>query len=283
MVNADAIQVYKDLRILTARPSVAVSAAVPHALYGYVDGAVAYGVGAWLADAWAVLGDLARRGRPAVIVGGTGLYLDALGQGLSAVPPVTADVRAFWRDALAADGAVALHTVLQERDPLMAARLRNSDGQRIVRALEVIEGTGRSLAHWQEEAGPAPLDDFDVVHRVVLEPGRDVVRERIRERFDKMMQAGALGEAVRLSDRHLSDALPVMKAIGVAPLVAHWRGEINRSDAIAQAVTESRQYAKRQDTWFRNRFGDWPRAADVESAQSLILSSVRPAGLAAVE
>lgn len=254
------MQVYRNLRILTARPTPEDEAAVPHALYGHVDAAVPYSVAAFLTEAAAAIGAARRVGRVPVVVGGTGLYLAALTEGLSEVPPIRDTVRAYWR-AQADDPG--LHATLARRDPVMAARLRPSDPQRIVRALEVLEATGRSLAEWQRER-PPPVLPLAQAEALVIAPDRMALRERIARRFEAMMEAGAVEEAARLAARALPPDVPAMKAIGVAPLAAHAAGALSREDAVAAAVTESRRYAKRQETFFRHRLAGWRRIAAPE-------------------
>ncbi|MGQ4273119.1 tRNA (adenosine(37)-N6)-dimethylallyltransferase MiaA [Terrihabitans sp. B22-R8] len=253
VVNADAMQVYSDLRVLTARPAPADEAHVAHRLYGHVDGAQPHSVALWLEDVAALLDDVPVD-RPLIFVGGTGLYLEALTRGLSPVPPVPEGVREIWRERGRVEEAPALHAELSHRDPAMAARLRPSDRQRIIRALEVVDGTGRSLLDWQETTSRPLISEAD---KVLLTPERADLRERIAQRFERMIAAGALDEVAALLDRSLPPSLPVMKAIGVAPLAAHLRGDISLEQAIVQAVTDSCQYAKRQQTWMRNRFSDY--------------------------
>ncbi len=250
VVNADALQVYRDLRVLTARPSAADEAAAPHLLYGHVDAAEPYAVGRWLAEATRLLE--AADQAPLVFVGGTGLYFEALTNGLAMVPEIPETVRARWRAAPAA----ALHAELARRDPEMAARLRPSDPQRLTRALEVIDGTGRSLADWQRDAARGPLAQ-EAALRIVLAPERPALDARIAQRLEGMIEAGAAEEAERLAARGLDPALPAMKALGVAPLVAWRRGELDRAAALERVRLDTRRYAKRQTTWFRNRMADW--------------------------
>lgn len=259
VVNADAMQVYRDLSVLTARPSPEEEARVPHALFGHVDGATACSVAAWLLDAQTALAAAQEAGRVPVVVGGTGLYLAALTEGLSPVPPIPDEVRARWRARQAEEPAEALHAALARRDPVMARRLRPSDPQRIVRALEVLEATGRSLAAWQEERVPPVLPPGPGVRRIVLSPDRNDLRLRIARRFETMVAAGAVEEAEALAARGLDPGLPVMKAIGVRELASFAAGRLTRAEAVERAVTASRRYAKRQETWFRHRFADWER------------------------
>ena len=264
IVNADSMQVYRDLRVLTARPDAADEAALPHRLYGHVDGAAAYSVARWLGEAADAIAAVRAEGRVPIVVGGTGLYLAALTQGLSTMPPVPDEVRTRWRAAQAAHDAPALHAMLAARDPEMAARLRPSDPQRIVRALEVVDATGRSLAAWQAQKSLPVLSVGPGVPAYVVAPPRDLLRRRIAERFALMVEEGGADEAAALAARALDPALPVMKAIGVTELSAAARGEMSLDEAAAAAVTATRQYAKRQDTWFRHRFAAWQRLAPGE-------------------
>ncbi len=270
VVNADAMQVYRDLRILTARPDPAEEARVPHRLYGTVDGAEPWSVGRWLE---AVAGVLAEAGdRPLVFVGGTGLYFEALTRGLASVPSIPEDIRERWR----ADErpTAELHVVLAARDPEMASRLRPSDRQRILRALEVIEATGRSLLAWQSGTGTPLLPEASVT-KLLLMPPREELYRRIDARFEAMLEAGALAEVEALTARKLSLDLPVMKALGVAPLAALSRGEIGGAEAVARASRDTRHYAKRQTTWFRNRMQDWRQlGASSAPVEDLLLEIV---------
>jgi tRNA dimethylallyltransferase len=285
VVNADASQVYADLIVLSARPSAEDEAAAPHRLYGHVDGAEAYGVGRWLADTSTVINDLKRAAEPGsqqrkaarstpIFVGGTGLYFEALTTGLATVPEVRAEVRARWRSTPPAE----LHSALARLDPVMAARLRPSDPQRLTRALEVIEGTGRSLADWQRETTPGPIQPERAL-RIVLSPDRATLDGRIVTRLEAMMGQGGLEEASRLAARGLPPSLPVMKAIGVAPFAAFARGEISRAEALERARLDTRRYAKRQSTWFRNRMTDWLHVAP-EAALDLAMTEIERRGLA---
>ena len=268
IVNADSMQVYRDLRIITARPMPAEEARLPHRLYGDVDAAVNYSVGQYVADAGAAL-DEARRGhRVAIFVGGTGLYFKALTAGLAAVPPIPPDIRAGVRARLAQHGAAALHAELQARDPAGAARLNPNDRTRIARALEVVEATGRPLLDWQTEGLPALIDP--AAPRVFIAPDRAALYARIDARFDKMLAAGALDEVRRLAERKLDPLLPAMKAHGVPGLIRHLAGEITLEEAARKAKLDTRHYAKRQFTWFRHQLGDWPRMAPEAALDALL-------------
>lgn len=252
IVNTDSMQVYDVLRVLTARPSDEELALAPHRLYGHIAPSVSYSTGRWLDDVRAVLAEEASAGRPLIFVGGTGLYFRALTQGLSPMPEISVATRERWRYRLAEDGAQKLHRVLRREDPEAAMTLQPSDGQRIVRALEVLEASGRSILDWQAESG-MPLINAEQAERFLVMPERDLLYRRIEERFDRMIEAGALDEARAMSALDLDPSLPAMKAIGLRELAGALQGEVALDDAIEQAKTATRQYAKRQMTWFRNQ------------------------------
>lgn len=258
------MQVYGVLRVLTARPSPAEEADRPHHLYGHVPPSEAYSTGRWLREAADLAADAADSGRRLVFVGGTGLYFRALTGGLSEVPPVPAHIREGWRARLAAEGAAVLHALLATRDAEAAARIGPADGQRIVRALEVLEATGRPIGHWQARRGPS-LIDRATARCLVICPDRTLLRRRIDDRFDAMVAAGALDEVRALLALDLDPALPAMKAIGVPELAAHLRGTTTLDAALERAKAATRQYAKRQETWFRHQLGpDWQRIGSGE-------------------
>jgi tRNA dimethylallyltransferase len=260
VVNADSMQVYGALRVLSARPSPEDEAAAPHRLYGHVAASERYSVGRWLADISVVLRELRGDGRPAIVVGGTGLYFKALTEGLATVPPIPADVRAYWRARGAEEAPEVLHAELARRDPAGAASLRPSDRARIVRALEVIDGTGRSLTAWHRlAAAPEPLVAPGAATCVVLEPERAILHEHIAARADHMVVSGALDEVRALLALGLDPALPAMKAIGVREFRDHFAGKLSLEEAVAAVKTETRRYAKRQSTWFRNQMAGWRR------------------------
>jgi len=256
IINADSMQVYRELRILTARPSAADEAALPHRLYGHVSGMDDYSVGRWLEDVTAILGDAEAAGRLAVIVGGTGLYFKALLEGLSPIPDIPVEIRGHWRGLGDELSANALYELLRERDPVMADRLAPSDRQRLVRALEVMDATGKSLAEWQDEPG-APLLRLEDVEAVVVAPEREVLYDRCNRRFDEMMEAGGLEEVQALAALELAPDRPIMRALGVRQLLALVDGRLTRDAALAQAKTETRRYAKRQLTWLRRNMIAW--------------------------
>jgi tRNA dimethylallyltransferase len=258
VINADSMQIYRELRILTARPSEADMARVPHFLYGHVSAREPYSVGRYRADAVRALAEARALGKIPVIAGGTGLYFSALTEGLADIPPVPQVVRDAAREKLARIGVVALHAELAARDPDGAAALRPSDPQRVLRAYEVLEATGRSLLQWQRHAGEALLGVEDAA-RFVLDVPREELRARIDTRFRQMIADGAREEAALLCD--LDPALPAAKILGLRELNAARSGQMSLEEASAEAVTRTRQFAKRQVTWFRHRMTDWNRVS----------------------
>lgn len=255
IINADSMQVYRELSILTARPPAGEEAEVPHRLYGHVPAQEAYSVGRYADEAARTIAEVQALGLRPIIAGGTGLYFKALLEGLSPIPPISDSVRTHWRSEGARLAAEEMHGVLQQRDPVMATRLDASDTQRIVRALEVLEETGRSLAFWQEQPG-TPVVPPDAIKLRVERP-RAELHARADARFDAMMQAGALDEAARLAQLQLSADLPAMRALGVGPLIAAVRGDLPVAEAVARAKAETRQYIKRQETWARRYMISW--------------------------
>jgi tRNA dimethylallyltransferase len=255
-INADSMQVYRDLRILTARPTPDDERRMPHALFGTVDGAEAYSVARYVDDARVVLAEAQAREQTAIIVGGTGLYFKALLEGLSPVPAIDPSIRERLRRDAAEVGPARMHALLEVRDPEMAARLVPTDTQRITRALEVFESTGRSLAHWLRQPGE-PVVDAASAGLFVLMPPRDDLVARCDARLDVMMASGALDEVAALRARQLPADLPVMRALGVAPLIAHLDGTLSATAAAERAKIETRQFAKRQITWLKRHMIAW--------------------------
>jgi tRNA dimethylallyltransferase len=255
VINADASQISTDLDILSARPSQAEMTQAEHRLFGVVDGAASCSAGDWSAMAKREIADVTASGRVPILVGGTGMYVRTLLEGIAPVPEIDADIRAEIRATQVAENYAALASL----DPVMAARLRPSDTTRIARALEVIRSTGRSLAEWQQEKVGGIADDYAVEgHRLL--PPRDWLRARCDLRFSQMMDAGAEAEVTTLLARGLHPDLPVMRAIGVPEIAALLRGELSREDAIILGQAATRQYAKRQYTWFRNQSPEsWKR------------------------
>jgi len=256
VINADSMQVYRDLRIITARPTLEEEALVPHRLYGHVDASVNYSAGAWVADAGTMLAAARAQGRMAVLVGGTGLYFKALTRGLSAVPPIPSEIRENVRARLERCGVETLHAELAQRDPASAHRLKPRDRTRIARALEVVEATGRSLADWHREGLP-PLLPKGAFRALFLAPEREALYARIDARFAVMLEQGALEEVAHLAARKLDPLLPAMKAHGVPALIRHVQGEITLDEATTIGRADTRHYAKRQFTWFRHQLAEF--------------------------
>jgi tRNA dimethylallyltransferase len=257
IVNADSMQVYSVLDRLTARPSAADLAAAPHRLYGHVHPSQDYSTGEWLRDVQALAAGGEFRSRRPVFCGGTGLYFKALLEGLSQMPEIPTAVRERWRSRLSEDGAAKLHELLSREDPDVAARLRPGDGQRIVRALEVLDASGRSILEWQAERG-RPVVDKTSATMILIEPDREELDRRIAARFSAMLDAGAVDEVKALLALGLDAARPAMKAIGVREIAALISDGATRAETIENARIATRRYAKRQSTWFRNQTGpEW--------------------------
>jgi tRNA dimethylallyltransferase len=265
IVNADSMQIYHDLRVLTARPSPDQEAAARHHLFGVVDGALAWSVGHWLRAIGPILADIAARGRPAIVVGGTGLYFHALTRGLAEVPQVAEPIRAASARRLAEIGETAFRATLGSVDPAAELRISPGDGQRLIRALAVFNATGRSLSDWQ--GATKPILPAGAWRGVVVNPPREVLYGRCDARLEQMLVEGALDEVAALMARRLDPGLPVMKALGVPPFAAHVRGEMSRIDALARAQMDTRHYAKRQTTWLRNQTQAWPRIETADAAR----------------
>jgi tRNA dimethylallyltransferase len=273
VVNADSMQVYRDLRILTARPSPEEEGRAPHHMYGHVDGAVNYSVGRYVADATTLLDRLAGQGALPIVVGGTGLYFKALTEGLSDMPPVPDEVRAEIRAWAEERPTPELHAALAARDPAGADRLRQTDRQRVLRALEFHAATGEPLSAYQANRVPGPLGGRRLA-KIFVAPDRTELRARIDRRFLAMLEAGALDEVAALSRRGLDPALPVMRAHGVPGLLAYLRGELSRDEAIARGQADTRAYVKRQFTWGRHQMPDF-LAVPPEAAFAVTMDLVR--------
>ncbi len=253
VINADSMQVYRELPILTAQPDAAAQARVPHLLYGGLGIDELCSAGRWLAMAQAAIAETRAAGRIPIVVGGSGLYLRSLTGGLAEIPPIPEAVREATRARLADIGAAAFHGELAVRDPEMAARLRPSDSQRLARAAEVLAATGRSLAEWQRDAAPPPV--AGEIRSILVAPPRDALYAACDGRFAAMLAAGALDEAQAVMARPEPDAsLPALKALGLRELMAHLAGTLTREEAVAAAQMATRRYAKRQMTWFRGQF-----------------------------
>ncbi|THD79189.1 MAG: tRNA (adenosine(37)-N6)-dimethylallyltransferase MiaA [Phenylobacterium sp.] len=273
IVNADSMQLYRDLAVLTARPSPADEARAPHHLFGTVDAADGWSVGKWLRAAADLLGRLAEARRPVIVVGGTGLYFRALTRGLAHVPPIPAQARREAEADFDLMGESAFRGRLGAYDPPAAARIAQGDRQRLVRAWEVYAATGTPLSDWQQTGDPVLAGD--AWRAVALEPPRDLLYARCDSRLDAMMAEGALEETAGLLARNLDPELPAMKAVGVRELAAHIRGQASLDEAVAAAQRETRRYAKRQLTWMRGQMVGWPRltgqTADEQWRQFLAL------------
>ncbi len=272
VINADSMQVYSVLKVLTARPGADDLAVAPHYLYGHMRPDVHYSTGDWLRDVGRLIASGELAGRRLIFVGGTGLYFRALTGGLAAMPAIPKDVRDAWRARLAERGPGRLHAELARRDPKGAARIGPADGQRIVRALEVVDHTGLPIGHWQSRKGQA-LVDMASARAFAIAPERPVLHSRINERFDRMVEAGAPDEVRDLLALGIPASMPAMKAIGVQQLAAALAGTLSTETAVEQAKAATRQYAKRQMTWFKNQLGaEWQsiqKPQDAETVDSL--------------
>ncbi|MCX7308731.1 MAG: tRNA (adenosine(37)-N6)-dimethylallyltransferase MiaA [Afipia sp.] len=275
IINTDSMQVYRDLRIITARPTPDDEMRAPHLLYGYSDAAMNCSAGAWIADAASVLDKAYADNRLPIFTGGSGLYFKALTRGLSAVPPIPQEIRESIRARLEQDGVETLHAELAKRDFASAEKLKPRDRSRIARALEVIEATGRSLTDWHRD-GMLPLLPADQTVGLFLDPDRDDLYARIDRRFSRMIEMGALDEVAALAARNLNPLLPAMKAHGVPALIRHLAGDIRLDEAIEIGRADTRHYAKRQFTWFRHQLPEFewiaPDAARAWLSHALSLS-----------
>ncbi len=252
ILNTDSMQVYEDLLIVSARPSQEETSQAPHHLFGHRSGAEAYSVAHWLEDVRPLFRELVSQKRKMIFVGGTGQYFNALLDGISPMPDIKPEIRNKIR-AMIDVPSEELHAMLDEK---AARELRPSDRQRITRALEVYQSSGKSIIDWQAEKGEAIIPDEMSVKKFLVMPPRADIHERINMRFDRMVEEGALDEVKVLLRKRLSPSLPVMKAIGVPQLAAHLAGELSLEEAIERAKAATRQYAKRQSTWFNNSFDE---------------------------
>ncbi len=273
VINADSMQVYRDLRTITARPTPDDEARASHRLYGYCDAAVNCSAGSWVKDAGVALDEARSSNRLPIFIGGSGLYFKALMRGLSAVPPIAPEVRESVRLRLERHGVEKLHAELSARDPVSAEKLKIRDRSRIARALEVFEATGRSLTDWHKEGLP-PLLPADECVALFIAPDRDELYRRIDARFSTMVNSGALEEVAALAARKLDPLLPAMKAHGVPALIRHLEGEITLEEAVEIGRADTRHYAKRQFTWFRHQLPEfeWIASSAVRAWLSHALS-----------
>ena len=272
IINTDSMQVYRELRIVTARPTLEDELEAPHQLYGFVEARDVFSAGAWLRYVANLLPELRAEFETLIFVGGTGLYFNALTAGLSEIPETPNTLRQSLRDELKMTGPAALYAQLQTENAGSAAGLNPSDGQRIVRALEVLRHTGRPLHIWQRQ-NSTPLVDLDAssTTAIILDPPRELLSDRIAKRFHKMVEMGAIEEVAVLLNLKLDHNLPAMKAIGVKQLGSYLAGEVPLGQAVELSIIASRQYAKRQRTWFAGQMGArWQRFPDFSSAFAAI-------------
>ncbi len=252
IINCDSMQVYRDLRVLTARPGASEIDRAPHFLYGHVDGAIQYSVADWLKQARATLAQVQSDAALPILVGGTGLYFSALLEGLAEIPPIPQVIRRKWRRYSIVEPEL-LHEQLTYLDPIAAKRIEPGDRQRSVRALEVIEATGKSIYQWHAASPAPPAVAMADAAALVVAPGRENLVERLQVRLDAMLAGGAIEEVAALLERQIPLDRPVIKAIGVPQIAAHLRGEESFAGARDKILIATRQYAKRQMTWLRNR------------------------------
>ncbi|MGO4386886.1 tRNA (adenosine(37)-N6)-dimethylallyltransferase MiaA [Microvirga sp. 2YAF29] len=275
VVNADSMQVYRDLRVITARPMPDEEAQAPHRLYGHVDAAVNFSVGRYMTDAIGLLNEIEGKRLP-IFVGGTGLYFKALTDGLSDMPAVPDEIREDIRRESEGLETPELHRLLEERDPETARTLRPSDRLRIQRALEIFAATGQPLVSFHGSRQPGPLNGKRLI-KLFLSPERDELRRRIDNRFLSMMEQGALDEVRALGERNLDPMLPAMRAHGVPGLLGYLRGEISLDEAVVKGQGDTRRYAKRQFTWFRHQLPDWEWVAPEKGYEAAMqILKVRP-------
>jgi tRNA dimethylallyltransferase len=263
VINADSMQVYAELRIITNRPTPEEEQGVPHRLYGIRPAREPYSAALWLGDVKAALAEAKQHGRLPIIVGGTGLYFKALTEGLSDIPEIPPPIRARYRIAAQTEPPAVLYAALAICDPLTASRLRPSDPQRIVRALEVFEATGRPLAEWQASKA-APLLPLEKTFPITAMIDREELYRRCDLRFDRMIADGALDEARTIYALGLDATLPAMRAVGLPPLIAHLRGDLTFDEAATLAKTNTRNYAKRQITWINRNYVAWNMLSEQE-------------------
>ena len=260
VINADALQVYRDLRVISARPNAAEMGGVPHHLFGHIDGAHRYSTGQWLREVETVILDVLARGHVPIVVGGTGLYFKALTEGLAQVPPVTLDKA---KAILEREGIAGLRATAEALDPTASARVLGNDPQRLLRIVSVAQHSGRTLSAWQQDT--KPLIPKGYWYGVAVVPPREALYSKINSRFDTMVEDGGLDEVRALVARGLSPDLPVMRAIGVKTVAAHLAGgpksvmgEHDLTTGIELAKRDTRRFAKRQMTWLRGQAKDWP-------------------------
>ena len=274
IINADSMQVYRELRVITARPSRGDESRVPHRLYGLVPAAERFSVGAWRTRVGVEIEAAARDRRVAILVGGTGLYFRALLEGLAPIPRTPEAVRTWVRQRYAALGAKAFRAELAKGDPISAARL--TDPQRLVRAAEVLEATGIALPAWRVSPNEGALVPPPLA-KIVLAPPRAQVYQRCDRRHREVVTSGGLDEAAAMMERRLDPSVPAMRALGLPDLLRHLRGELSLDEAVEGGQRAIRHYAKRQGTWIRHQMADWSRleavGSDIDAASALIMTA----------
>lgn len=268
IINADSMQIYDGLHLITARPDASETTQAPHHLFGSVDPSKRWSVGEWSLAALDLIQEIKARGKTPILVGGTGLYFLSLTQGLAPVPEIDAASRKRTENLIETEGLEGLRREADRLDPVSAQRIEPADAQRLQRVVEVGYATGEALSDFHKQT-QAPLE-VDAWTGVIIDPDRQKLYQRIEDRFDSMMKQGALEEVDAFAKRGLDPLLPAMKALGIPPLMTHLRGEMDLEDAISLSKRDSRRYAKRQLTWFRNQHADWNRidSLDPKIAQS---------------
>ncbi|MEE8294097.1 MAG: tRNA (adenosine(37)-N6)-dimethylallyltransferase MiaA [Sphingomonadales bacterium] len=271
IINTDSMQVYKGLDIIVAQPRQTELEKIPHALYGFRDPAKSFSVARWMEEAKKAADEAWENGRLPIFTGGTGLYFKALVDGISDIPEVPEHIRLSLGRRLRNEGLEALYDELQGTDPKIWAQLKPNDKQRILRALCVFEATEKPLSFWQTQEKKPVLEGASLL-KIVLQSPPEELNEKILTRLKGMFDRGALGEARAFQEKKLDPSLPATKALGLRPLLKHLAREASTNEALELAVIETRQYAKRQRTWFRNQFQDWYSVAAGEAAANKILS-----------
>lgn len=273
IINSDALQVYKELQILSARPTENEMESIPHHLYGHISASHRYSTGQWLVEADALIIDILARGKTPILVGGTGLYFKALTEGLAKIPEISNAGKAQAQEILDTNGISSLRNAAQRLDPEATARVLGDDPQRLLRIVGVALGTEKPLSSWQSATKPVlPSASW---HGAVLLPDREKLYKKINDRFADMVKSGGLAEAERLRALKLDPMLPAMKAIGVRELIAHIKGEVDLDEAIEKAARETRRFAKRQYTWLRGQMPDWPKVTTQQDRQMAVADLLR--------
>ncbi|MCK0068516.1 tRNA (adenosine(37)-N6)-dimethylallyltransferase MiaA [Kordiimonas laminariae] len=279
IINADSMQVYKDLRVITACPSEEDELQASHRLYRFMDGSEVCSAAYWSELAMTEIEKAWDEGKYPIVIGGTGMYFKFLLEGVAKIPDIPDDIRNAVREEAGEHGSEKLHDELKGYDPVIAERLFPGDRQRVCRAVEVYRATGKPLSEWQKNNEPGPMTAHDkagCAHKFILKPPRDVLYDRCNRRFDMMLGEGALEEVEALMERNLDTSLPIMRALGVPSLIKLIRGEVSEEEAIEDAKMQTRRFAKRQLTWFRNQFSHWNclNAQYLESEYDILMNKI---------